>query len=75
MGSTRFDPERDLRIVLIEAGNRILPALPPRISASTHDLLDDLGIEVRTGARVAQVLEDGVRFADGQFIPSELVVW
>jgi NADH dehydrogenase len=74
-GLDKIDPERDLRIVLIEAGNRILPALPPRISASTHDLLDDLGIEVRTGARVAQVLEDGVRFADGQFIPSELVVW
>jgi NADH dehydrogenase len=32
-------------------------------------------VEVRTGARVAQVLEDGVRLADGEFIPSELVVW
>ena len=32
-------------------------------------------MEVRTGARVAEVLEDGVKLADGQFIPSELVVW
>ena len=74
-GLDRIDPERDLRIVLIEAGDRILPALPPRISESTHDLLAKLGVEVRTGARVAEVLEDGVRLADGEFIPSELVVW
>ena len=32
-------------------------------------------MEVRTGARVAEVLADGVRLADGEFIPSELVVW
>ena len=74
-GLDRIDAERDLRIVLIEAGDRILPALPPRISKSTRDLLAKLGVEVRTGARVAQVLEDGVRLADGEVIPSELVVW
>ena len=74
-GLDRIDPERDLRIVLIEAGDRILASLPPRISESTHDLLTKLGVEVRTGARVAEVLENGVRLADGEFIPSELVVW
>jgi len=74
-GLDRIDPERDLRIVLIEAGDRILPALPTRISDSTHDLLAKLGVEVRTGARVAEVREDGVRLADSAFIPSELVVW
>ncbi len=74
-GLDRIDPERDLRIVLIEAGDRILRALPERISESTHELLVNLGVEVRTGARVAAVLEDGVRLADGELIPSELVVW
>jgi NADH dehydrogenase len=74
-GLDNIDPERDLRIVLIEAGDRILPALPPRISEATQDLLVKLGVEVRTGARVAQVLEDGVKLDDEQFIPSELVVW
>jgi len=34
-----------------------------------------LGVELRTGARVAEVMVDGVRLADGQVIPSELVVW
>jgi NADH dehydrogenase len=74
-GLDKIDPERDLRIVLIEAADRILPVLPPRISAATRDLLVKLGVEVRTSARVAEVMADGVRLADGQIIPSELVVW
>jgi NADH dehydrogenase len=74
-GLDKIDPEHDLRIVLIEAADRILPALPERISFSTKDLLVELGVEVRTGARVAEVLSDGVKLSDGEFIPSELVVW
>jgi NADH dehydrogenase len=74
-GLDKIDPEHDLKIVLIEATPRILPALPERISAATLKLLQELGVEVRTGARVAEVLPDGVRLADGQMIPSELVVW
>jgi NADH dehydrogenase len=74
-GLDRIDPERDLRIVLIEAAERILPALPARISAATRDLLAELGVEVRTGARVAEVMSDGVRLASGEVVPSELVVW
>jgi len=74
-GLDKINPERDLRIVLIEAAERVLPALPERISASTKDLLVKLGVEVRTGARVAEVLPDGVKLASGEIIPSELVVW
>ncbi len=74
-GLDRIDAEADLRIVLIEAADRILPALPPRISASTADLLGKIGVEVRTGARVAEVMENGVRLATGEVIASELVVW
>lgn len=74
-GLDRIDPEHDLRIVLIEAADRVLPALPERISESTKDLLVKLGVDVRTKARVAEVLADGVRLADGEIIPSELIVW
>lgn len=74
-GLDRVDPERDVRIVLIEAAERILPALPARIAAATRTLLNNIGVEVRTGARVSAVTEAGVRLADGEFIPSELVVW
>jgi len=74
-GMARVDPMRDVHIVLIEAAERILPALPERISTATLDLLKSIGVEVRTGARVSEVKVDGVVLADGEFIPSELVVW
>jgi NADH:ubiquinone reductase (H+-translocating) len=74
-GLDRVDPEKDIRIILIEAAPRILPALPERISEKTLELLKNLGVEVRTGARVSEVRADGVMLADGQFLPSELVVW
>jgi NADH dehydrogenase len=74
-GLDRIDPERDFGIVLIEAADRILPALPPKISAAVRVELTKLGITVRTNARVSEVLADGVRLADGEIIPSELVVW
>jgi NADH dehydrogenase len=74
-GLERVDPENDIKITLIEAAPRILPALPERISAATTRLLLNLGVEVLTGARVNEVGADGVRLADGRLIPSELVVW
>jgi NADH dehydrogenase len=74
-GLDRIDPERDIRILLIEAAERILPGLPERISKATRALLDEMGIVVHAGAKVAEVSADGVRLADGVFIPSELVVW
>jgi NADH dehydrogenase len=74
-GMDHIDPARDIHIVLIEAAERILPALPDRISAATQGLLASLGVEVRVGARVAEVRADGVVLASGEVIPSELVVW
>ena len=74
-GLDKIDPEKDLKIVLIEAAERILPVLPARISDATRELLVKIGVEVRTSARVAEMLADGVKLADGELIPSELVVW
>jgi NADH dehydrogenase len=74
-GLDRIDPQRDIRILLIEAADRILPALPERISEATHRLLDEMGVEVHTGAKVTGVTTDGLQLADGSFIASELVVW
>lgn len=74
-GLTRIRPEQDIRIVLVEAAPRILPALPERISVATMDLLTKMGVEVRAGTRVAEVRADGIALADGGFIPAELTVW
>jgi NADH dehydrogenase len=74
-GLDRIDPDKDIRITLIEAADRILPGLPPRLSEVTMRLLQGLGVDVRVNARVTEVRADGVRLADGDVIPSELVVW
>jgi NADH dehydrogenase len=74
-GLDKIDPDKDIRITLIEAADRIVPMLPKRLSDATAKLLGDLGVEVRTGARVTEVRRDGVLLAGGDFIPSELVVW
>jgi hypothetical protein len=58
-GLDRIDPERDIRILLIEAAKRVLSELPDRISAATLRLLNEMGVEVRTGARVIEVTADG----------------
>ncbi len=74
-GLDRIDPERDIRIVLVEAGDRVLPGLPDRISRETRRLLERMGVEVLTGARVTQATAAGLKLTDGGFVPSELIVW
>lgn len=74
-GLHRIDPLRDLKVKVIEAANRILPALPERLSNASTELLTGLGVEVLTDARVAEVMPEGVRLADGRVVPAELVVW
>ncbi len=74
-GLERIDAERDIRITLIEAGPRVLPALPERLSKSTAELLQNLNVQVLTGARVTAVEHDGVLIADGRKVPAELTVW
>lgn len=74
-GLDRVNPERDVKIILIEAAPRIVPALPERISEATQVLLQRLGVEVRTSSMVKEVRADGVVLADGSLVPAELVVW
>jgi NADH dehydrogenase len=74
-GLDRIDPDRDIRLTVLEASPRILPALPERLAKGATQLLEQLGVQVRTSSRVQEVLPDGVRLASGQVIPAELVVW
>lgn len=74
-GLDRVDADKDIKLCLLEAAPRVLPALPERLSGATEDLLRQLGVDVLTQAKVAEVLPDGVRLADGRVLPAELVVW
>lgn len=74
-GLDRIDPAHDVKITLVDAAPRILPALPEKIANATADILKGLGVEIRAAARVTEVTAQGVALAGGDFIPAELVVW
>jgi NADH:ubiquinone reductase (H+-translocating) len=74
-GLDRVDPDKDIKVSVIEAAPRVLPALPERLSEATEELLAELGVEVHTSAKVAEVIHNGVRLGDGRVLPAELVVW
>jgi len=74
-GLDRIDVERDIKLILIEAADRILPGLPERMSHSAMKLLAAISVNVRTNARVAAIEPNAVRLASGEVIPAELIVW
>jgi NADH dehydrogenase len=74
-GFERIDPERDIRITIIEAGPRILAALPERVSEAAQDLLRGLNVEVLPGEQVTEVRPGAVVTKSGRTIGVGLTVW
>ncbi len=74
-GLDKIEPEGGVRLSIGEASDRILPALPPRLSLATQAELTKLKVEVHTGTRVTGVTAEGVHTQGGGFYPAELVVW
>ena len=70
----RVADTRRARVLLIEAGPRLLPAFREDSSARALAQLHALGVEVRLGAPVTQVLPDGVE-AGSDYIRSYNVIW
>jgi NADH:ubiquinone reductase (H+-translocating) len=70
----RVADTRRARVILVEAGDRLLPALHPDSSRRALEQLQELGVEVRLGSRVTGVVADGVE-AGGGFIRSHNVIW
>jgi NADH dehydrogenase len=73
-GLGQIKPE-NLRITVIEAGPRVLPALPERIGGPVHKTLEKLGVTVLTNSAVSKVTADSLVTATGQVIPATLKVW
>jgi NADH dehydrogenase len=74
-GIDHISTEKDLRITIIEAADRVLPALPPRLSAMTEKALGNINIEVLTGHRITEANEDGFITDKGGLVPAEIKVW
>ncbi len=74
-GLDDVDPERDIRISVIEGADRILPALPERFSEDTSAELGRLGVRVLTGEQVTRVDGDAIHTRSGAVIPAGIKVW
>ena len=68
-----IDP-RTARIVLVEAGPRLLPAFPPDLSDFARRSLEKLGVEVMLGTAVTQCDAQGVAVGHAR-IDAETVIW
>lgn len=68
-----IDP-RDTRVLLLEAGTRVLPAFPILLSAKAEDELRHLGVDVRTSTLVTGVSEHHVE-VEGEPIPARTILW
>ena len=62
------------RVILIEAGKRLLPGFPPKLSEAAQRSLKELGVEVRLGAPVSD-LGDGYVDWQKELIFTRTVVW
>lgn len=69
-----FDESR-LEITLLEAGPRILPALPENLAAAAHAELEALGVRVATGVAVTEAKARAFLTGDGERIEADLLVW
>lgn len=69
----QIDPT-SVRILLIEAGPRILASFPTQLAEKAHRKLVGLGVEIKTGARVKQVDSSGVEVG-GQRIEAKTMIW
>ncbi|MEO9523344.1 NAD(P)/FAD-dependent oxidoreductase [Marinobacter alexandrii] len=65
----------DVSITVIEAADRILPALPARLSAAANRELEHQHIKVLTGQPVSEVRDASIVMQDGTELPSEMTIW
>ncbi|MBS0169462.1 MAG: NAD(P)/FAD-dependent oxidoreductase [Nitrospira sp.] len=67
--------QRDaVRILLVEAGPRLLPGFPPDLSAHAQTALESMGVTVLLSQPVRDVGPTGVAL-DGQFIETRNIIW
>jgi NADH dehydrogenase len=65
---------RTTRVILFEAGDRLLPSFPPKLSARARRDLEHMGVEVRTGSAVTDVTREGI-YIGPEFTPLRNVFW
>lgn len=68
-------PRSEVRIILVEAGARLLGSFSERLGRYAERILSQRGIEVRTATRVETADERSVTLSDGGVVATRTVVW
>ena len=68
-------PLREPRVVLMEAGDQLLPGMAAHLGEYADERLRDRGVNVRFGAKVAKVTADRVRLVSGNEVEAHSVIW
>lgn len=71
----RLNPDKDVRITILEGAPRLLAPLPERVSNAATKLLRDRDVRVVTDCRVASIAEQFVTDANGNDYAFDLCVW
>lgn len=74
-GTNTLDQARSLHITLLEGADRILAALPPKVSLRATQLLQKRGVTVHAGIRVSEVGKGVLKDSTGAQYPADLCVW
>jgi len=74
-GLENIDPERYLRVTLVNADSRLLAQLPERISLAAAEILEELGVAVLNGEQVMEVTASEVKLKSGKSLSTDLTVW
>ena len=74
-GMDEFDPESDVKITLLEGADRILSAMPEKLSIKAQRLLHERGVAVKTSVRVAGVEPGRLIDSEGREYAADLCVW
>jgi NADH:ubiquinone reductase (H+-translocating) len=62
------------RIILIEAGKRILSTMPSDLSIEASRELEELGVQVWTNSKVSDITKEGIQVGS-EFIKSSTILW
>ena len=74
-GLDGIDAEKQLKITIIEAANRVLPGLPEHMSAEVQKQLENIGIDVLTNERITRASDSGFETESGKTVNAGILVW
>jgi NADH dehydrogenase len=66
---------KEVRVLLLEAGNTVMPAYPDELRKATADLLKKKNVEIMLNAKLTSYENQKVKLATGETIPAHTLIW